>query len=234
MSASDRPGAWRAEEKYILPPAQQAVFLHRLKVLMRPDAHAAHGMYAIHSLYFDNYDNSCYTQVLDGLNHRAKYRLRYYGQDTAHIFLEKKEKQAGRVRKTSCALSYRQALALCMDVPPFFQPAAPALWNEMAQRRKEGFRPVLCVDYVRCPLVYPAGHVRITFDSNITATTSVEQFFVPGHAGIPVQHDGQSLMEVKYTEFLPSFLRCSLQGAELHITAFSKYTLGRMACGHIR
>ncbi len=141
MSANERLGSWRAEEKYILPPGQQAVFLHRLKALMHPDAHAEHGTYTIHSLYFDNYDNSCYTQVLDGLNHRAKYRLRYYGQDTTHIFLEKrKNRQAVCERHpVRCLTGKRWPCAWTCLL--FFSPLHPLCGMKWHSGAKRAFAP---------------------------------------------------------------------------------------------
>ena len=49
---------------------------------------------------FDDYKNTSYFQVLNGVSEREKYRIRYYDYDEGYITLEKKKKVNNLGNKT--------------------------------------------------------------------------------------------------------------------------------------
>ena len=74
---------------------QKEILLLKLSGLLELDIHARNTRgYSIHSLYFDDSNNTCYFENEDGVDNRAKFRMRYYNDDTSKISLEKKSKNA--------------------------------------------------------------------------------------------------------------------------------------------
>lgn len=91
-------------------------------------------------------------------------------------------------------------------------------------------RPRVIIKYDRTAFVHPSGNVRITFDRNISAGRACGELFsdtLPGM--VPLLPKGTHIMEVKYDEFLPDFIKMNLETGRLRTTAFSKYYLGRLA-----
>ena len=82
----------RNEWKYQISPASAVLLAKRLAVFLRRDIHSGSDGYLIRSLYFDDIAESAFYDKLAGVNEREKYRLRYYNENTDHIFLERKRK----------------------------------------------------------------------------------------------------------------------------------------------
>ena len=87
--------------------------------------------------------------------------------------------------------------------------------------------PVQIVEYDRIPFVEESGNVRITFDKNIVGTSEINTFFDEIIPGIPLLPTGQHILEVKYDEFLPDYIKQILNEVHVTKTAFSKYYYAR-------
>lgn len=80
-------------------------------------------------------------------------------------------------------------------------------------------------EYEREPYVHPDGDVRITIDRKICFSEEVERFFEKDIFMQPILPMGQNLLEVKYTEFLPEFVKDTLDIKHMQRITFSKYYL---------
>ena len=99
--------ALRHEDKHRINLREDLVLTQRLRKLFPHDKHAGpDGAYQVTSLYFDTPYDSALREKIDGVNRREKFRLRYYGADTAFIRLEKKFKENGLCGKRSVCLLY--------------------------------------------------------------------------------------------------------------------------------
>ncbi len=87
--------------------------------------------------------------------------------------------------------------------------------------------PKVIVAYDRIPFVAPAGNVRVTLDSNLVSSGEVENFLLEKRMHRPVLPGGNSVLEVKFDEFLPSYIKEVLALDSLAWTSFSKYYLCR-------
>lgn len=61
------------------------------------------------------------------------------------------------------------------------------------------------MDYERIPWILDAGTVRITFDSDVRAAIGSYDIFDTGLPALSVLEPGKLILEVKFTEMLPSF-----------------------------
>ena len=220
---------FRHELKYVVSAAQVELIKNRVEHLLPRDAHAGEkGMYAIRSLYFDDYENRCYRENEDGTDPREKFRIRIYNHSAEKIRLECKRKERGMTHKESCPLTEMQTRML-MDgrALPDIASQPPVLRKLTMQMLTRRMRPVVIVEYERVPYVYELGNVRITLDCNITSSSAVRSFLEDQIPKRPVMPTGQQLLEVKYDEYLPDFIYRNLQLHSLRQTAFSKYYICR-------
>ena len=220
---------FRHELKYVVSAAQVELIKNRVEHLLPRDAHAGEkGMYAIRSLYFDDYENRCYRENADGTDPREKFRIRIYNHSAEKIRLECKRKERGMTHKESCPLTEMQTRML-MDgrALPDIASQLPVLRKLTMQMLTRRMRPVVIVEYERVPYVYELGNVRITLDLNVSSGKDVGAFLEESISKRPVMPAGRQLLEVKYDEYLPDFIYNNLQLENLQQTAFSKYYLCR-------
>lgn len=229
----ERQRKYRHEYKFLIDEKDKAQLYYRLKNLIPFDANAAEeGSYYIRSAYFDDYRDSCFRQNEDGINERAKYRIRIYNASDARIMLERKSKKNGMTCKESAKLTRQQCESLLRgEVLPLGSGEAEQYPEVLKQflvlMMTKGMRAKTIVEYERIPFVYPSGNVRITFDRNITSSMQTDRFFEKDMLRYPVLAKGQQLIEVKFDEYLPTFIRDNLEIGRLQQTSFSKYYLGR-------
>lgn len=220
---------YRHELKYFISQAEIPMIRNRICHLLPLDSHAGpNGSYTIRSLYFDDYQNSCFYENENGADPREKFRIRIYNHCANRITLECKRKERGKTLKTSCLLTREQTTQLMQGKPlPDIGNQPPLLQKLMVQMLMRQMRPVVIVEYDREPYIHPNGNVRVTLDTNISSSKAVSCFLDEVIPKRPVLPLGQQLLEVKYDEYLPNYIYMSLQLENLRQTAFSKYYVCR-------
>ena len=221
---------YRNEWKYILSDAKLEAIDFKLKTIMPCDPNAkSDGKYVIHSLYFDDIYDACMRDNDQGLSQRYKYRIRYYDDDVSYIRLERKEKLQERCYKESCLLT-REQYAKILEEDYF-----DVFWSTENKLLRafcvccvtKGLRPKAIIEYERRAYIEPATNVRITLDTNISASYEVEEFLQGTYAKFPLQEKMMQVLEAKFDYILPSYIRHVITDEELVRTSFSKYCLGR-------
>ena len=220
---------YRHEYKYICNSTQNVVLKMRTKGLLKVDKHAREkGYYYVRSLYFDSLNDNCYYENEIGVDKRDKFRLRIYNVDSENIFLEKKSKHRQMTLKKSCLISRE----ICEQL---IHSAKIVVTDEMSEEQRElitelqvrNLRPVVIVEYQRYPFVERNGNVRITFDENIRSSNNVKLFLEKNIATRPIMESGKFVLEIKWDEFLPSYIKSHIRTDGLRWTSFSKYYLCR-------
>ena len=89
-------------------------------------------------------------------------------------------------------------------------------------------RPRVLVSYTREPFIYPAGNVRVTFDSDIRTALFHQEFLTKEAAGISATDEPQDVyLEVKFDAFLPEVVQDLIRVKGIRQHAFSKYSASR-------
>ena len=217
---------YRHEYKYRIDRCQEEILKIKADGLLSKDSHVeADGSYFIRSLYFDDLNNTCYYENENGTDPRAKFRIRYYNHNIDKIKLEKKSKNRGMTLKESCSISKEQCQCFMNGViPKATGEKQRALFMEM---QVKSLLPKVIVSYERIPYVYPIGNVRITFDKSITASNEISHFLLGDYKRRPILPMGECVMEVKWDEILPEFIKEYMQLNSLQWSTFSKYYLCR-------
>jgi SPX domain protein involved in polyphosphate accumulation len=214
----------RTELKFLLSRAEIAQLENQLPLVMQRDPHAdaRTGDYAISSVYFDDLYCSRVGEKADGVEYHQKYRVRSYGGGPSR--LEFKTKIGNLTAKETVWLDddMRRGL-LEADADIVAKYAGNRLMGDILIRMKlDLLRPALVVDYVREAFVFPQGDVRVTFDKDVTARLwESHPDFVRR-----VLEPGMTILEVKYTGFLPETLRKVLFFKNYQVVSYSKYYMG--------
>lgn len=220
---------FRHELKHFISPGDYAELTARIRPLMKPDPHAGeNGKYLVRSLYFDNYEDKALREKLSGCRSREKFRLRFYGGNTDFVKLEKKSKIHGMCTKQNALLTVWECEKLLEgDRTVLKENGHPLCLELYAKMDYQQLRPKNIVEYEREAYLYPCGNVRVTVDSGIGSGNNPARFLSGGRDGF--FYTGETVLEVKYDEFLPQIIRDLVQLSNRQGTAFSKYAAGRLA-----
>ncbi len=222
--------AERIEEKYLISYDEYSVIANRIKQTMVPDKNGKNGRYSICSLYFDDPYNSAWREKEDGNAVHIKFRVRTYDGDKKIIRLERKTKRGIVTEKHSSAITEAQLDKIINGENMDENADCFGLASEM---RQKCFRPAVSVRYDREAYVMPTLGVRVTFDMNVDALPcDKETLFGKTASAIPAIPRGEVIMEIKYTDRCPSFIRKCCQNSGMQLSV-SKYALCRQAKGDL-
>ncbi len=218
---------YRQEVKFLLSPAQAVILEQRIRAVMASDGHSGDdGSYSIRSIYFDTISDRAYSEKLAGTAAREKFRIRFYNMDSGTVRIERKEKRGALIRKETLPVSKTAADQIMSgnyeEILTYAHPLAARIY---AMSQAEALKPVVIVDYNRSAYIYPAGNVRVTFDSALQAGRITDNIWTPDI--LSDVSEGNTILEVKFNQYLPEHIRqlvCSVPGIR---TALSKYVLCR-------
>ena len=214
---------FRHEYKFLISPNAARLLKLRLPHIMGRDPHAGPtGQYTIRSLYFDDPNFTAFRDKVDGVDNRTKYRIRCYNGDTSRCRLERKEKKGHLTRKAGQSIQAQDALALQNRTFPHGEGLCEELRLLCAS---QGLRPMVLVDYDRTPFVCAAGNVRITLDQNLRTRPYCGDLFDTHQSMMPVLEDNQVILEVKFDDYLPGYLRDVLADIPKIPMAISKFAM---------
>ena len=220
---------FRHELKYLCSSAELKMLEMRLQNIMKPDPHTDEsGCYLIRSTYFDDLYDRCLNENESGVSPREKWRVRIYNCSDRRISLECKRKEYGMIQKKSCRITREQYEKMCRMEPISITSDNPPLLNRMLlQQQTVLMQPKVIVQYLRRPYICDEGNVRVTFDMNISSSSSFDRFFMEDIQERPVLPKGRHLLEVKFDEYLPDYIYHAIQMTNMRLETFPKYYLCR-------
>ena len=219
---------FRKEIKYLLPLDKAMLLQRSLENVMQRDQHGDNGSYFIRSQYYDSLDDQDLGDNLAGLYEKRKIRLRIYSLADSTAKLEYKCKNGLDGVKYSMSISREEALRMEQGDISFLLEYNTDLAMRLYLRMTQScYRPKAIIDYQRLAFLYPAGDVRITFDTDIRGALYPYGLFENVGTN-PLGSREQILMEVKYTGFIPDTISNILKGADVLPTSHSKYSRVRM------
>ncbi len=218
---------YRHELKYIINYREYALIRSRLKNVISVDANVkSDNSYTVRSLYFEHYNNRAYDDKYAGVSSRAKHRIRIYNNSHERINFERKSKIGQYNSKQTALMTKEQVCGVLKGNYGFLLMSDNKLLKVFYHECVSKFmRPRVVVEYEREPYIMEAGDVRITFDRNIRAGMDAFDIFDSGMPMIEALEPGLLVMEIKYTEFLPTLIRRILSANAASYTEASKYVL---------
>ena len=218
---------FRHELKHNINYSDLLLLKSRLSAILPHDENSGEdGAYFVKSLYFDNYSDKALREKLDGVNKREKFRIRYYGNDTSFIRLEKKSKISGLCNKESVRMTAEQCQKIINGDTEFLLHSGNNLMVEFyAKMKYQLLRPKCIVAYRRESFVHGCGNVRITLDSEISGSSNVYDFLNPDAQFLRLYNG--AVLEVKWDECIPDFITDAVRLKGRKASAFSKYAAVR-------
>lgn len=222
---------YRSEWKYRVQEADLEVIENRVAAVMDLDSHSSRlGNYEIHSLYFDDYKDACAKENEAGVSRRFKYRIRYYGNAPDMLKLECKEKMDGRCYKASTVIT-KDMCGKILDGRAdelLWETENPLLKRFCVHMMTRLFAPKAIIDYERSAYVEEIANVRVTLDKNISVSDDAEAFLTGDYIRYPIQEKREHVLEVKFDDILPGYIKNIVTNKNLQQSSFSKYYLGRL------
>ena len=207
-----------------------------------PDSHGHEGLYRVSSQYFDTPDLKAYWEKLDGVGYRQKFRLRFYGDEPKAdaIFFEIKHRWDQTVYKERVPLQLEALSSLLEQPNQILQLAELVETLTSAEERtlkkivsvaaKTGLTGVNMISYLREAWVGKYDEsLRVTFDHLCAAFSPGDASAPLGDQGTPILDPSSMLLEVKFNDRLPVWLRDCLGQVAVQPIRFSKYAEGLRA-----
>ena len=229
MLPPDRTLASRFELKYWLTPELVGAVRRAIRPFVRPDRYAVNRpgyRYPLSSLYLDNSSLDLYQTTVDGQRNRFKLRIRSYGDaPEAPVFCEVKRRTNLVVLKSRARVERAVAMRFLRGEPVHADlPSSFAEFTQLAQRiRAHG---VLRVRYEREAYESKGRDpVRITIDTGLMQKPTPVPDLSLGGSGwceVPIP---SPILEVKFTDACPAWVRGMVQSLSLERTSIPKYIL---------
>ena len=240
----------RYELKYIIqePTAHEVRAFARNHLMPDPYASAArNNSYDIYSVYLDSPGKALMNQTLEGLKNRFKLRVRFYDNDPAHpVFFEVKRRVNDVIVKVRAKVRREAADRLMYpfgDWPDRADLANPddergfnALVKFCQLRDKLGCGPSVLVAYNREAWCAPEDDsVRVTFDRGLEAAPyDPDKTFKLMRDDTwvkPIMRNPGVVLELKFTDRFPNWMRQMVQTYNLFRTSMAKYVTCALAMG---
>jgi SPX domain protein involved in polyphosphate accumulation len=195
--------------------------------------------YTVKTLYLDTSDLKFYYEKLDGLKVRKKLRIRAYGHEHASAFLEIKRRYTDIVVKERAKYPFADIYGLLEDNGSHLKGDFSRHENKTDSLAgkflfyilKNRLLPTLLVVYDREAYLHPfAPYQRATIDTDIQfyLYPNLDDLF---HGrGVVFLKQPAGVLELKFNNFMPKWMRHLEAEFDLRREAFSKYSFGIEAC----
>lgn len=189
--------------------------------------------YAIHSVYLDSPGLALCQATVEGHKNRFKLRMRYYdGKADGPVFFEIKRRVNDAILKARAAVRRESAVALLAGHWPrpadLVKPGDMKHWDAVQQfcdlRDRIQGRGQVIVSYLREAWVTAENNsVRLTFDRRLTATPWTGRIIAPDLERGEHPEVGGVILELKFTDRFPNWMRELAQVFGLKRCSVPKY-----------
>ena len=243
--STDRAQRQRREIKYLIREDEALAIRSYLSSYLEPDENALgkpDHSYSVHTLYLDSNQLATYRAANDGDRNRFKLRIRYYDEDPqSPVFFEIKRrinegivKQRARVKREAV----HSLLAGESPMPEHLYKWSDRQWADLldfwhlVERLQAA--PRAHNAYLREAYVNADATVRVTIDRAVRIGTEFG-----GELGTEIMDAvevfaGAVILELKFTERMPTWLIEMVRGFELKSSGAAKYVRGGEMLGEQR
>lgn len=221
---------YRHELKFIISKDAAIMLKSRLSMVMDIDRNnrMPDKTYLIRSLYFDDIASTAFHDKMDGVWLRKKYRIRYYNHDPSYIVLEAKHKHDQLTYKQQQVINKSIAQRLSKGLTQKIEASKGTLLAQFIQDMEMyHLIPSVLVDYYRLAYVFEPLDVRVTFDEYIKSGLYTTDLFDQDFPGVPILMENEVVLEVKFNEIMPDFIRLILDSVPKCRQAISKFAICR-------
>ena len=218
---------FRHELKYYINYFEYHSLRVRLSKILKLDRHAKSNRdYHIRSLYFEDSDSSAISEKQAGILERKKWRIRIYNLEDSVIKLEKKSRIGQFINKQSSNLVIENYNDIRNKKYDFLRASKNPLFIEFySDLINQQFKPKVIVDYRREAYVSRLSNIRITFDKNLRTGLNSTDLFNKKQPTMNAIDENLMILEIKYDNFLPNYVKSIIQLPSSQRSAISKYVI---------
>lgn len=218
----------RNEIKYLINFQDHICLRGLLSKVFMQDPHQKGAGYPVRSLYLDTAFNRSYNDTVDGIERRDKIRLRTYGDQDHSVRLELKRTLNNQISKEGQWITRTEAdKVACGDYESLLIYKSPALNRIYSILKRDPFRPVVLIDYIRDAFCFDINNIRVTFDAELRKSETSFDIFDRDSVTTPVIMSRHIILEIKYDGFIPEWIKKLLQIPRFERSMISKYCLSR-------
>lgn len=212
----------RYEIKYLISLEQKKIILEAIKPYLELDKY---GRTTIRNIYFDTPNYRLIRRSIERPLYKEKLRIRCYEQvnEDSMVFVEMKKKYNSIVYKRRVLLPLNEATSWISSKEE--RKDKNQIINEIQYfiNYYEDLKPAIFLSYEReAYYALDNSDLRITFDENILFRT--ENIDLTQNVyGDKILEDGYSIMEIKYSKWIPLWLTKILSKEKIYKTRYSKY-----------
>jgi len=214
----------RHEYKYLLNRFEYEILKSRLKFLPKDPNCNEDGYYTVKSLYFEDLIGNSLFEKTSGIHSRNKFRIRIYNNSHEFVVLENKIKLGKFTQKNSQIISYSFATQLIRDSSLFNKTIRNEFLDITNCTPTRYYHPKAIVEYKReAYSINNHNKLRINFDTSITASFDKLSFFKDFKQTNQITNSSQIVLEIKFTNYLPQYIKILLNSLDSNLISFSKY-----------
>ncbi len=218
----------RTEQKHVMTSTEAVSFSKRFEEIMHKDSFSKNGSYMVRSLYFDTIDDKDFFDKINEQQLRRKIRLRIYNPNDKKAKLELKQKQGVFQKKRSLTITKEDALQLIAGNTSVLLAYKNDFADEVYGIMCMGcYIPKTIIEYKRKAFITKENQIRLTFDSEVRATESCFDLFDENLLLHPILDLDRVIFEVKYNNFMLSYIGDIIAEVDRSAISSSKYCLGR-------
>jgi len=234
----------RYELKYLVTERLADQVRQFAQQYLAPDPYArmnAQGLpvYAIYSVYLDNARQDLLNATVWGHKNRFKLRVRYYDENSVNpVYFEIKRRVNGAILKERAKVRRDAAHRLLTGgIPnrddlqnPHAADQYASLRRFLELQEKLNAKPAVIVAYDREAWLTPDGNsARLTFDRSVAGGPYNAAFTVQAGSDWVMPDVGGTVLELKFTDRYPNWMRDMAQLFELERCSMAKY----VKCAHM-
>lgn len=224
----------RYEFKYLLRPELAERVVDFLAPHLEMDKRCRErdsNSYTVRSIYFDSPDFECFHEKLGGQKYREKFRIRTYNDPrSAPLFLEDKIKNGLSYVKAKVTLNSDSLKAIkdldydSLNNADMLDKDRKILDKFFFHIYRKAYSPVALVVYDREAYVYPGQDtIRVTLDKNLRAKMFPSLAEIYNEDGLEYLLYHWIILEIKFTDLAPRWVRTLNTLFHLKRQACSKY-----------
>lgn len=235
MSSGAKMQRCRYEIKYVVPEAHAVRIRDFVRQYLEPDefTHPETGAgYPVHSLYLDSPELTLCKQTLSGEKNRFKLRVRFYDDNASSpVFCEVKRRINDVILKQRAGI-WRSSLPGLLaghwpkraDLVKDDDKNFAAVSNFWSLAREVHAGPAAYTSYIR-EAYEPADSnlYRVTFDRQLKAGEFQGEIGLKNHAQWPAPRIPGVVLELKFTDRMPTWMLELIDEFELQRTSVPKY-----------
>ena len=220
---------FRNELKYYINFVDSQFLSNAFNTVLQKDGNGINGMYNVRSLYFDDLLDNGIFEKQSGIFDRKKFRIRHYNNSHDFFKLECKTRVRDMVSKQATTISKDDVLDFqTSGLQKKIDNSKDDIYKLFCSNRNiNQLSPAVIVEYMRSAWRHEGSDFRVTIDVDVSSHLSQTNLLDKRSIGVPMIDEGHHVLELKFLNDFPLFIKDILSSCDNQRYALSKYVICR-------